>query len=87
MKKIAALILSSLFAVSVLMANEPNEADQKWLAAVTKMVAEGKTEVSTPSETRVALLKEWASKNGYTVNVKKTDNSYRLELSKEVAKN
>jgi len=53
------------------MADEPNEADQKWLAAVTKMVAEGKTEISTHSETRVVLLKEWAGKNGYTVNVKR----------------
>ncbi len=87
MKKIAALILCSLLAASVAVASEPNEADQKWLCAVVKMVSEGKTQVSTQSEARVNLLKEWASKNGYSVRVTKTDTSYRIEVSKELAKN
>jgi len=85
MKKLTALVLGCLLTVTFAVAAEPSEADQKWLTAVEKMVTNGQTQVSTPSETRVALLKEWAGKNGYSVDVTKTDACYRLELSKRIA--
>lgn len=81
-----ALIVCCLLAVSHALAGETSPADQKWLAAVEKMVAEGQATVSTPSETRVELLKDWSKKNGYSTNVAKADGGFRIELSKSASK-
>ena len=88
MKKMFAVTFGSLLAFNLL-AVDPNvsDADQKWLTAVTKMVASGHSQVSTPSEARAQLLKDWAKKNDYSVQVTKADSSFRLELTKSVAKN
>ena len=75
--------LGCLITVSVSLANQPSEADQKWLGAVEKKIASGELQVSTPSETRVNLLKEWAVKSGYSV---KADSNYRVQVSKGLAK-
>lgn len=85
MKKIIALVCGCLLTAGVAMAAEATEADQKWLSAVTKMVEGGKTEISTPSEVRAGLLKEWASNKGFAVQVSQNNNSYKLELSKQLA--
>jgi len=61
MKKTVAIICGCLLTASVALAAEPTEADQKWLTVVTKMVESGNTEISTPSEVRANLLKDWAS--------------------------
>ena len=50
------------------------------------MIANGKTQISTPSETRATLLKEWSGKHGYAVNVVKTGSGYQLDVAKQVAK-
>jgi hypothetical protein len=68
------------------LAGEATQADQKWLDAVSKMVAKGKTEVSTPSEVRATLLKEWSEKQGYAVNVTKTEAGFQIQVGKTVAK-
>jgi hypothetical protein len=85
MKKITALTLGCLLVVASASAGEPTAADQKWLEVVSKKVTEGQAKASTPSEQRVALAKEWASKKGYTVEVAKTDKSFQLTFAKQLA--
>lgn len=86
MKKLLALTCICVLATSgVLAGNSPSESDQKWLQAVEKKVTSGESKVSTPVPARVELLKQWASNNGYTVQVSQSDNSYRIELSKSLA--
>jgi hypothetical protein len=82
MKKIIALTCGLLLGLNSALAAEPSEADQKWLTAVEKKVAQGDTKVSVSSEARIALLKDWATKNGYTVKVTPGDGFQRIELSK-----
>ena len=85
MKKLTAFTSALLLTVGIALAGTPSEADQKWLEVVQKKVAEGQT-VSTSSETRVSLVKEWASTKGYAVEVTKTDKSFHLEVSRAFAK-
>jgi hypothetical protein len=85
MKKLTALTAACILITGLAFAGQPNEADQKWLEVVQKKVAEGQTKVSTPIQERVTLLKDWADKNGYTVNVAQTDAGYRLDLAKNLA--
>ena len=88
MKIAKMLVLACFLSAGVAFADTAaTEADKKWLEAVEKMVTAGQTKVSTPSETRVNLLKEWAEKKGYAANSSKTGNGYQIELSKSVAKN
>jgi hypothetical protein len=87
MKKIIVAVVSSLlFAGSIALA-EPSAADQKWLEVVQKMVEKGQNQLSTPSQERVKLLKDWAAKNGFTVTVTQANSTYKLEVTKTVAKN
>jgi hypothetical protein len=85
MKRTIVVALACLLTLGYAFAGEPTAADQKWLETVSKMVADGQTKVSTPSADRVGLLKEWAGKNGYSIEVTKSDTSYRAELSKNLA--
>ena len=85
MKKLATLLLGCLLTVGYAALAEPSEADQKWLDAVKKMVVSGQSTVSTPSEGRATLLKDWAGKEGYSVQTTKTETGYRLEVSKHLA--
>ena len=87
MKKLIALACGCLLTAGVAFAAGPTEADQKWLSAVTKMIENGKTEISTPSEVRANLVKDWAGKNGYSVNLSQSESSYKVEVSKHLAKN
>jgi len=88
MKKLVVLSLSSLvLGVCLTASAEPNQADQKWLGEVQKMVTKGESKVSTPSEERVNLLKTWDKEHGYTVKVTKTEAGYKVELVKHLAKN
>jgi hypothetical protein len=85
MKKLfIALLGLSLFA-GASFAGNVSEADQKWLGAVEKMVAQGKMEISTASEERLALAKNWAASKGYETAVKKTEAGYRVTFSKALA--
>jgi len=84
MKKLTAFTSALLLTVGIALAGTSSEADQKWLEVAQKKAAEGQR-VSTPSETRVALLKEWASTKGYAVEVTKTDKSFQIEVSRAFA--
>ena len=85
MKKLVVLLLGCLLTFNFAALGEPKAADQKWLEAVQKMVAKGESKVSTPTEVRASLLKEWGSKNGYSVKVIKTETGYSLEVLKALA--
>jgi hypothetical protein len=88
MKILKTLIAVFFVTVAVGYAAEISEADQKWLQAVEKMVTKGETKLSTPSEGRVTLLKEWAEKKGYSVKVTKFENGFSIEVaSKDASKN
>ena len=84
MKIFTSVILSTVLFVSLAVAG-PSEADQRWLTAVQQKVTAGDTNVTTPSQERVDLLKSWAEKNRYSVTVTKTDSGYRLSVSKNIA--
>jgi hypothetical protein len=85
MKKIIALTLGLALAVNFAAQAEPTSADQKWLEVVQRIVSKGETRISTPSQERVTLFKQWAVKSGYAVVVNKTDLGYRLEFSRTLA--
>jgi hypothetical protein len=87
MKKISKLLTGCFLACALTVVAEPNQADQKWLDAVQKMVAKGETKVSTHSEERAKLLKDWASKKGYSAEVTKTEAGFRVVLTKTLAQN
>ncbi len=84
MKKLTTFTSALLLTVGMAFAGTPSEADQKWLEVAQKKAAEGQR-VSTPSETRATLLKEWATNKGYSVEVTKTDKSFQLEVSRAFA--
>src|SRR4051812_1371183 len=83
MKKLTVLLFGCVLAFRLTALAEPSEADQKWLKTVQKMVAKGEKKVITHDEARVKLVKTWADKDGYTVQVTKQDNGYRLEIEKK----
>ena len=85
MKKITVLALAGMLFASLSFAGEPNPADQKWLTVVEQKITGGQTKVSTPSEERVVLLKQWAAQHGYSVTVTKVESSFRLDVSKSLA--
>jgi hypothetical protein len=87
MKKITIIAIGCLLTLNLALAGDPSPADQKWLGAVEKMVSEGQTKISTPSEDRKNLLQEWADKHSYSATVTKNDSGYQIELSKGLAKN
>jgi len=88
MKRLVVLSLSGLLLSFCLSASaELSQADNKWLGEVQKMVSRGENKVSTPSEERVSLLKAWGKEHGYAVKVTKTDAGYKVELTKQLAKN
>ena len=87
MKKSVAMIASCLSLVGSSVLAEPSVADQKWLTVAQKMVEDGQSKVSTPSEERVKLLKEWAEKQGHSLQVTKTETGFSIELHKKLAKN
>ena len=84
MKKLTAFTSALLLTVGIALAGTPSEADQKWLEVAQKKAAEGQR-VSTPSETRATLLREWATTKGYSVEVTKTEKSFQVEVSRAYA--
>lgn len=80
MKTLQAIILGLLVTGTALATEKPSEADQKWSAAVEKMIAAGPATVSTPSEKRVQIAKQLAEKAGRRVEVIKADNGYRIKV-------
>jgi len=82
MKKLTALTLGCLLMINFAAIGETSSADQKWLEVVQNKVEKGERRVSTPNESRVQLIKDWAAKQGYAAKVTKVEGSYRVELSK-----
>ena len=80
MKTLQAIILGTLVAGSALAAEKPSDADQKWSAAVEKMIAAGPTTVSTPSEKRVQIVKDLAQKAGRKTEVAKVEKGFRVKV-------
>lgn len=85
MKKLLALTSACMLIASFASAGQSSEADQKWLQVVEKKISSGQTQISTPTQERVTLLKQWAASNGYSTQVTQTTTSYRVELSKALA--
>lgn len=84
MKKLTAFTSTLLLTIGIALAGTPSEADQKWLEVAQKKAAGGQR-VSTPSETRAELLKEWAIAKGYSIEVTKTEKSFQIEVSRAFA--
>ena len=84
MKKSIALLMGLSLVVCFTAAAEPSVADQKWLEVAQKIITKGETRISTPSQVRVTLLKEWAAKKGWAIEVTKTESGYRLERSRSI---
>jgi hypothetical protein len=88
MKKVVLLTFTSVLSLN-LFAADPTvaPADEKWLGVIEKIVARGHTEISTPVTARAELVEDWARKNGYTVQITKSDSAIRIKLAKDLAKN
>jgi hypothetical protein len=80
MKKIVMTLFGIVLAASNLLAIELSTADQKWCEAVEKKIASGPVEVSTPSATRVELLKAKAAEKGRKCEVTKTTTGFRVAV-------
>ena len=87
MKKLSVLLLGMALLSSVAFAENVSEADKKWLTVVEKMVGEGKKVVSTTSDARVTLVKKWAADKGYSADVAKTEQGFKVTFSKALAQN
>jgi len=87
MKKLSVLLLGIALLSGAAFAENVSDADQKWLNVVEKMVSEGKKEVSTASDARVTLAKNWALKKGFTAEVAKTEKGFVITFGKGLAKN
>lgn len=85
MKKYLAIVFGLSLVASASFAANLSDADQKWLAAIDKKIQQGQTEISTPSEARLTLLKTWAAGKGFSTQVQKSGQNYRVTLVKEVA--
>ncbi len=78
MKTLKVLFLAAALTTPVFAAD--TDADQKWSVVVEKIIAEGKTTISTPSEKRVEIAKQIAQKAGRKVEVTKSDSGYRIKV-------
>ena len=88
MKKVVLLTFTTVLSLNLFAADPTlSPADEKWLGAIEKMVTRGHTEISTPITARAELVEDWAKKNGYTVQVVKTDSAIHIKLAKDIAKN
>jgi rRNA maturation endonuclease Nob1 len=80
MKKLHPLLLGLALVTPAIAGETLNDADQKWSAAIEKIIAAGNTTISTPSEKRVQIAKEVAEKAGRKIEVSKSENSYRIKV-------
>lgn len=80
-----AITTTCLLAAGIVFADDKNQADTRWLAVVEKKITSGQTQISTPMEGRANLLKEWAGRNGYSVQITKSENGFRANVAKTLA--
>ena len=79
MNSLKALLLAVALATPAF-AGENSPADQKWAEVVEKIIAQGSTTISTPSEKRVEIAKQLAQKAGRKVEITKSDSGYRIRV-------
>jgi hypothetical protein len=88
MKKVISALVGVCWIAGTVAIAAPSESDQKWLDTVQKMVERGNNRVTTPSNERVNLVKDWSAKSGMTVKVTQAGSSYTMEItSSRLAKN
>ena len=77
-------ILISILAVTLLVlsagATEISKQDAKWAEVVKKMMAKGETKLSTPSNTRVEIIKDLAKKSNRECRVAKKGVTYEVVI-------
>jgi hypothetical protein len=78
MKKLTALALGCLLMTSPALAGQPSEADQKWAAAVEKMIEKGVTQISTPDAKRAELAVELAKKQNRAGRIEKKEHGFHV---------
>lgn len=78
MKTLKLLFLALAVATPVFASDA--DADQKWSQVVEKIIADGKTTISTPSEKRVEIAKQIAQKVGRKVEVTKSEAGFRIKV-------
>ena len=86
MKRIIVTFATVLLLAGSVASASPSPRDQKWLETVQKMVEKGHTRIVTPSKERLDLLKGWASKQGLSVQVTRTDTGYKIEVARSLVK-
>ncbi len=80
MKRLSIALFALALASFNVWALEISADDQKWYDAVAKKIANGPAEISTPSETRVELLKAKVAEKGRKCEVSKTATGYRVAV-------
>lgn len=78
MKKISLILAAGLLTAFVATAGELSEADQKWSAAVEKMIEKGTEKISTPDVNRAELAVKLAEKLKRTATITRKDKSYEV---------
>ena len=80
MKTLHSLILALAFTGTAFAGTSLDAADQKWSAAVEKMIAAGNTTISTPLEKRAEIARQLAGKAGRKAEVSKVDGAFRITV-------
>lgn len=78
MKKLSLLLVAGLLTAFVASAGELSEADQKWSAAVEKMIEKGTEKISTPDANRAELAVKLAKKFNRTATITKREKNYEV---------
>jgi hypothetical protein len=78
MKQISVIVLATALISGVAFSEELSSADQKWAAAVEKMLEKGVSEVSTPDAKRAKLAVDLAKKQNRVGRIEKKDSGFRI---------
>lgn len=81
MKKLSLLLAASLLTTCAAFSGELSEADQKWSAAVEKMIEKGADRISTADANRADLAVKLAKKLNRTGTIQKKEKSYVVVFS------
>jgi len=75
------MLAASLMVTYAVSASELSEADQKWAAAVEKMITKGTQRISTPDAKRAELAVELAKKLNHEGRIEKSQTGYVVYFS------
>lgn len=78
MKELSLFLAVGLLTAFTASAGELSEADQKWSAAVEKMIEKGTDKISTPDSNRAELAVKLAKKCNRTATITKKDKGYEV---------